>query len=1397
MAGKDVRRPHFQVRRIGLFGASSLGRQCLEQLRTHVPEAVPACFFDNDAKKWGSTFEDVPVHEPSLAALQSVDVIWLTTTYADEVRAQLKTLGVATRTAFTLAEALGSAAPAGQGAASIPSFRHDGCWPRVNIVMADEGWILERCAREIETRLPYVRATRHADPAAAINYYVNYAAYRGGVGGHQAGFFTHVEERAPGMPERFFRVARQMDVAVAMSERYAAQLREAGIRDVRVITPGVDLDRFTPQIRIGVVGRTYQTGRKGEDLVRAVMDEAGIEWVFTGEGWPGPARTYSDAEMPEFYRSLDYLLVPSYYEGGPMPVLEALACGIEVIAPRVGFIDDYPHIEYAVGDAADLRRVLREAVATRVARRRSVDSRTWDAWAEAHDQLFNDMIHTSPRVARASVPEPVQDFSGRRLRVLLALHAPESVTPIGGPSIRLPQTQKALAEFGVDADISREELPDPRGYDLVHVFNISERRAALRQLQHLKTFDVPIVFSPICLKVQEGYWAERAVLPVFQQRADDGTFRDALARVASTPIDVREAAGLAVDPQWGDRIREITALADHLVMLSEREMSVLEGIGALTAPFSLVHNGVDPRWADGGTGDLFKEKYGLGDYILCVGRLEPRKNQLMVARALRDTDIDLVCLGAPHQPEYVELVRAHGNRVHFIDKLKHDDPLFRSAYAGARAFVLASWSEGAPLSALEAFSFGLPMVLSNRSSEPEYFGTLARYVDPLDLDGMREALLEAFGEPADSPLRAARKRLVESSLSWAHTARETAQAYAKVLKDERPGRALPGGFTPPEPRRLEIGSGMTPQRGYEHLDARPDLPDIDHVADIRHALPFPSGTFDEVMSRSCIEHVSWREVRQVLTEWGRILKPGGVLDVWTPDFEYLCRQYIAHKDDRHLDPALADEARRAFGGYDPSAWAIIKMFGGQDYPENFHGTVMDEDVLTRVLEASGFTHVQRREPFTGLRLLARRTPVFKQKPLPGESGTAAPGTWPAAVAPGIVWHGPAFERITGAELTRRVVRSLVTSGVPVQVVSQGDDEARRKFVESPDEGWIWARALRRHLPGCAQVFCGAPIDSMGQSRYHAMRETFSGARAYVGVTGAESVSAGWLEASSAVDELWVPAESDREALLDAGIASSKLHVIPSGDDTRTIAEWISTRLTYLTPDPARLMDRGRRLEAAGNLDEAARDYARAAELRRGWMLPVYNRASVLKRQRRRDAAMRLFTQVAQKGDTPDLRGGSWYHLGELAFEGGKLGEAERAFESCLAERPDHRRARAWIALIRGRREEQAGTLEQARDAYREAVGLASSWALPKYGLASVLKRLGDSAGAPELFADVAATADEATLRGGAHFHLGELAERDGKTSVAASHYESCLVELPAHAAARARLGRLERVPDVA
>jgi len=268
----------------------------------------------------------------------------------------------------------------------------------VHIKSSDPGWILERMTQALAQRLPYVTTSNRVNPRAAIQYYLNYTEHLGRVSPIELASFTHVDELMPDMKARYFQVAREVDVAVCMAERYAAELRALGLREVHVIRPGVDLARFSPRVKIGVVGRTYACGRKGEALVAEVLDTPGIEWHFTGSGWPLASRALTEAEMPAFYREMDYILVPSLYEGGPMCVIEALACGTKVIAPPVGWVTDFPHIEFRTGDAADLRRVLNEAVGEKLALRNSVENVTWDNFAAAHHRLFHALY-------RARVPE--------------------------------------------------------------------------------------------------------------------------------------------------------------------------------------------------------------------------------------------------------------------------------------------------------------------------------------------------------------------------------------------------------------------------------------------------------------------------------------------------------------------------------------------------------------------------------------------------------------------------------------------------------------------------------------------------------------------------------------------------------------------------------------------------------------------------------------------------------------------------------------------------------------------------------------------------------------------------------------------------------------------------------
>jgi len=80
-----------------------------------------------------------------------------------------------------------------------------------------------------------------------------------------------------------------------------------------------------------------------------------MDWVDELRAIPGVLVTTTDGkipwlDMPGYYDGLDYLVVISENEGGPKPVVEALARGVPVIAPDVGYCWDFPVLRYRTKD---------------------------------------------------------------------------------------------------------------------------------------------------------------------------------------------------------------------------------------------------------------------------------------------------------------------------------------------------------------------------------------------------------------------------------------------------------------------------------------------------------------------------------------------------------------------------------------------------------------------------------------------------------------------------------------------------------------------------------------------------------------------------------------------------------------------------------------------------------------------------------------------------------------------------------------------------------------------------------------------------------------------------------------------------------------------------------------
>ena len=241
---------------------------------------------------------------------------------------------------------------------------------RVNLVAPKTDWILRRMAKEIQRCMPEI--SLNGDPRQ-INYFINHALYKPDMPGISIVCCTHLEERRR-VREPFLDAVDNADYCVALCENTANIIRDRGAKNIRVIHCGVP-SRKT--LKFGVCGRVQDSGRKGEYLVKEMID-AGYDVRAHGKGWPCPM---VDMDRNEFFESLNYYVVTSLNEGGPVPVLEALAHGVPVIAPDTGWCWEYSTIRYDKGDWQDLHRVLK-----------GLTPRLWEDWAADHRKLFEEIL---------------------------------------------------------------------------------------------------------------------------------------------------------------------------------------------------------------------------------------------------------------------------------------------------------------------------------------------------------------------------------------------------------------------------------------------------------------------------------------------------------------------------------------------------------------------------------------------------------------------------------------------------------------------------------------------------------------------------------------------------------------------------------------------------------------------------------------------------------------------------------------------------------------------------------------------------------------------------------------------------------------------------------------------
>ncbi len=326
----------------------------------------------------------------------------------------------------------------------------------------------------------------------------------------------------------------------------------------------------------------------------------------------------------------------------------------------------------------------------------------------------------------------------------------------GGPRTQITETARHLEARGTQVRFFDPWTPfHPAPGDIAHIFaaNIGTYHIA----REIRVLGIPMVVSPITYSTHGSGFIRRALAASrLMQKAGPGIWSD---------------YALCADIcSWAARVLPNTEAEGELIR---------NGYGIPAERVRVVPNGVDERFGSGDP-DLFVKEYGVKGFILNVGHIgHRRKNVLQLIRALGAIDHPAVIIGRVIPGPYGDAcVReaAKYKHIRIIPGLGNDSAMLASAYAACDVFALPSLFETPGIAALEAGLAGAKIVITPHGGTKDYFGALARYVEPENVGSIRRGIEGALTSAKDTKL----KEHIAGRFLWKHVAARTSEIYNEV-----------------------------------------------------------------------------------------------------------------------------------------------------------------------------------------------------------------------------------------------------------------------------------------------------------------------------------------------------------------------------------------------------------------------------------------------------------------------------------------------------------------------------------------------------------------------------------------------------------------------------------------
>lgn len=355
-------------------------------------------------------------------------------------------------------------------------------------------------------------------------------------------------------------------------------------------------------------------------------------------------------------------------------------------------------------------------------------------------------------------------------------------TEPGGDTTQILKTKEYLEKLGVEVEISLELAPDVSSYDVVHVFNLMRPQELYLQVKNAKKYGKKVALSTIYGPYEEYEKKARGgILQLLNQFLPITTI-EYLKVIARAVLNRELSKGTIIYLLNGHKRlqKKIVKMTDVFLPNSDSEMHrVAKDFNLKEYNYVSVANAVDINKFDYEKVEIDPEMEKYRGCVLCVSRIEGRKNQLNIIRACNSLPYKFIYVGkaGANFKKYFERCKEEANEnTFFTGPIPHEK--LPQLYKLAKVHILASWMETPGLSSLEAGVMRTNIVCTKKGDPEDYFQDYAFYCEPDDLDSIRDAVQRAYESPFNEGLYSR----ITDNYKWEDTARQTLQGYESCFK---------------------------------------------------------------------------------------------------------------------------------------------------------------------------------------------------------------------------------------------------------------------------------------------------------------------------------------------------------------------------------------------------------------------------------------------------------------------------------------------------------------------------------------------------------------------------------------------------------------------------------------